>query len=138
MDGFDYLGQTKIIMATNRPDTLDPALMRPGRLDRKIEIPLPNEQGRLEVLKIHASGITKSGDIGKLHESYLLCILIQTIFSIQTTKPLLNLVMGSIAQTFVIFVQKLVSIFSYDLPVEDYLTPVSTFDFRYVCHSRGA
>ncbi|KAL2917707.1 26S proteasome subunit rpt4 [Polyrhizophydium stewartii] len=63
MDGFDHLGQTKLIMATNRPDTLDPALLRPGRLDRKIEIPLPNEQGRLEVLKIHASGITKHGEI---------------------------------------------------------------------------
>jgi 26S proteasome regulatory subunit T4 len=44
MDGFDSLGKVKIIMATNRPDTLDPALLRPGRLDRKIEIPLPNEQ----------------------------------------------------------------------------------------------
>lgn len=55
MDGFDELGQVKLIMATNRPDTLDPALLRPGRLDRKIEIPLPNEQGRLDILKIHAS-----------------------------------------------------------------------------------
>ncbi|KAJ1928290.1 26S proteasome subunit rpt4 [Tieghemiomyces parasiticus] len=63
MDGFDYLGKTKIIMATNRPDTLDPALLRPGRLDRKIEIPLPNEQGRTEILRIHAAGITKHGDI---------------------------------------------------------------------------
>lgn len=63
MDGFDTLHRVKIIMATNRPDVLDPALLRPGRLDRKIEIPLPNEQGRLEVLKIHASGITKKGDI---------------------------------------------------------------------------
>ncbi|ORX35879.1 P-loop containing nucleoside triphosphate hydrolase protein [Kockovaella imperatae] len=63
MDGFDSLGKTKLIMATNRPDTLDPALMRPGRLDRKIEIPLPNEQGRLEILKIHAMKINKSGDI---------------------------------------------------------------------------
>jgi len=67
MDGFDYLGQTKLIMATNRPDTLDPALLRPGRLDRKIEIPLPNEQGRLEILKIHAAPITKHGEIGEFY-----------------------------------------------------------------------
>eukprot|EP01125_Pyxidicula_operculata_P002264 TRINITY_DN12168_c0_g1_i1.p1 TRINITY_DN12168_c0_g1~~TRINITY_DN12168_c0_g1_i1.p1 ORF type:complete len:392 (+),score=71.70 TRINITY_DN12168_c0_g1_i1:36-1211(+) len=63
MDGFDTLGKVKVIMATNRPDVLDPALLRPGRLDRKIEIPLPNEQGRLEVLKIHASKITTRGEI---------------------------------------------------------------------------
>lgn len=63
MDGFDTLGKVKIIMATNRPDTLDPALLRPGRLDRKIEIPLPNEQGRLDILKIHAGPIAKRGDI---------------------------------------------------------------------------
>ncbi|GMR43967.1 hypothetical protein PMAYCL1PPCAC_14162 [Pristionchus mayeri] len=63
LDGFDSLGKVKVIMATNRPDTLDPALLRPGRLDRKIEIGLPNEQNRLEVLKIHANTITKYGDI---------------------------------------------------------------------------
>ncbi|CAE7050841.1 unnamed protein product [Rhizoctonia solani] len=63
MDGFDTLGKTKLIMATNRPDTLDPALLRPGRLDRKIEIPLPNEQARLEILKIHAAPVNKSGEI---------------------------------------------------------------------------
>eukprot|EP00929_Paragymnodinium_shiwhaense_P085446 TRINITY_DN45847_c0_g1_i1.p1 TRINITY_DN45847_c0_g1~~TRINITY_DN45847_c0_g1_i1.p1 ORF type:complete len:394 (-),score=108.78 TRINITY_DN45847_c0_g1_i1:302-1483(-) len=63
LDGFDSLGRVKIIMATNRPDTLDPALLRPGRLDRKVEIPLPNEQARIEVLKIHANPITKHGDI---------------------------------------------------------------------------
>ncbi|KAG6869196.1 26S proteasome subunit rpt4 [Termitomyces sp. T159_Od127] len=63
MDGFDSLGKTKIIMATNRPDTLDPALLRPGRLDRKIEVPLPNEQARLEILKIHAAPVNKGGDI---------------------------------------------------------------------------
>jgi hypothetical protein len=55
--------QVKMIMATNRPDVLDPALLRPGRLDRKIEIPLPNEQARLEILKIHSAKITKHGDI---------------------------------------------------------------------------
>jgi 26S proteasome regulatory subunit T4 len=63
MDGFDSLGRTKLIMATNRPDTLDPALMRPGRLDRKIEVPLPNEQARLEILKIHAAPVNKHGEI---------------------------------------------------------------------------
>ena len=51
LDGFEALGQVKIVMATNRPDILDPALLRPGRLDRKIEIPLPNESQRLEILK---------------------------------------------------------------------------------------
>ncbi|KAK9942610.1 hypothetical protein M0R45_008264 [Rubus argutus] len=63
LDGFDQLGKVKIIMATNRPDTLDSALLRPGRLDRKIEIPLPNEQSRMEILKIHATGIAKHGEI---------------------------------------------------------------------------
>eukprot|EP01035_Chromulina_nebulosa_P017788 gene17788-23396_t len=63
LDGFESLGAVKIVMATNRPDILDPALLRPGRLDRKIEIPLPNEASRLDILKIHASGITKRGDI---------------------------------------------------------------------------
>ncbi|EIM20794.1 26S proteasome subunit P45 [Wallemia mellicola CBS 633.66] len=63
LDGFDHLGKTKVIMATNRPDTLDPALMRPGRLDRKIFIPLPNATGRTEILKIHAKDINKDGEI---------------------------------------------------------------------------
>lgn len=63
MDGFEEQGQVKMVMATNRPDILDPALLRPGRLDRKIEIPEPNETQRLEILKIHASNITKRGDI---------------------------------------------------------------------------
>lgn len=63
LDGFDSIGKVKVIMATNRPDTLDPALLRPGRLDRKIEIPLPNEVARLDILKIHAAKITKQGEI---------------------------------------------------------------------------
>ncbi len=63
MDGFDQLGQVKVIMATNRPDVLDPALLRPGRLDRKIEIPLPNETARLDVIKIHSSKINTRGEV---------------------------------------------------------------------------
>lgn len=63
MDGFSTTQQVKIIMATNRPDTLDPALLRPGRLDRKIEIPLPNEQARYDILKIHAKELCTEGDI---------------------------------------------------------------------------
>eukprot|EP00922_Rhytidocystis_sp_ex-Travisia-forbesii_P028419 GHVS01041707.1.p1 GENE.GHVS01041707.1~~GHVS01041707.1.p1 ORF type:complete len:289 (+),score=27.98 GHVS01041707.1:120-986(+) len=63
LDGFDELGAVKIIMATNRADVLDPALMRPGRLDRKIEIPLPSETARLDILKIHANPISKHGEI---------------------------------------------------------------------------
>nr|CCA17882.1 conserved unknown protein putative [Albugo laibachii Nc14] len=63
LDGFDALGQVKMVMATNRPDILDPALLRPGRLDRKIEIPLPNEASRMDILKIHCAPITKKGEI---------------------------------------------------------------------------
>ena len=63
MDGFDDVGRVKMVMATNRPDVLDPALLRPGRLDRKVEIPLPSESSRLDILKIHAKPITTQGDI---------------------------------------------------------------------------
>jgi 26S proteasome regulatory subunit T4 len=63
LDGFDTLESVKVVMATNRPDILDPALMRPGRLDRKVEIPLPNEQSRNEILRIHSRPITKKGEI---------------------------------------------------------------------------
>lgn len=63
LDGFEKIGKVKMIMATNRPDVLDPALMRPGRLDRKVEIPLPNEIARMEILKIHSSSLSKHGDI---------------------------------------------------------------------------
>ncbi|KAL4311303.1 hypothetical protein GQ457_01G009530 [Hibiscus cannabinus] len=63
LDGFDQLGNVKLLMTTNRPDMLDPAFLRPGRIDKKIEIPLPNEHSRLEILKIHAARVTKQGEI---------------------------------------------------------------------------
>ncbi|KRY56160.1 26S protease regulatory subunit S10B -like protein B, partial [Trichinella britovi] len=53
IDGFDPLGQVKYIMATNRPDALDSALLRPGRIDRKIEIKLPNDVARYKILQIY-------------------------------------------------------------------------------------
>ena len=53
LDGFDALEDVKIIAATNRPDILDDALLRPGRFDRVIEIPLPDEAGRKTILNIH-------------------------------------------------------------------------------------
>lgn len=54
LDGFDARGNIKVLMATNRPDTLDPALLRPGRLDRKVEFGLPDLEGRGHILKIHS------------------------------------------------------------------------------------
>ncbi|CAG2100495.1 unnamed protein product [Medioppia subpectinata] len=54
LDGFDNRGNVKVLMATNRPDTLDPALLRPGRLDRKIEFGLPDLEGRVKILEINA------------------------------------------------------------------------------------
>ena len=55
LDGFNPIGDVKIIGATNRPDILDEALLRPGRFDRIIEIPIPNYEGRSEIFKIHMS-----------------------------------------------------------------------------------
>jgi proteasome regulatory subunit len=54
MDGFDNRGDVRIMAATNRADMLDPALLRPGRFDRLIEIPLPDKDARLQILKIHS------------------------------------------------------------------------------------
>ncbi|KII66768.1 26S protease regulatory subunit 7 [Thelohanellus kitauei] len=63
LDGFDPRGNIKVIMATNRPDTLDPALIRPGRLDRKVEFGLPDEEGRSHIFKIHARSMSSEKDI---------------------------------------------------------------------------
>ena len=54
LDGFDSQTTIKVIAATNRPDTLDPALLRSGRLDRKIELPHPAEDARAGILQIHS------------------------------------------------------------------------------------
>lgn len=61
MDGFDASKGVVILAATNRPDTLDPALLRPGRFDRRIPVELPDLKGREEILKVHARKI-KLGD----------------------------------------------------------------------------
>lgn len=63
LDGFGDLKKVKVIMATNRPDTLDPALLGHGRLYRKIEISLPNDSDRVDILKIHSHDMFKKGEI---------------------------------------------------------------------------
>ncbi|MGB9371922.1 MAG: proteasome-activating nucleotidase [Halobacteriota archaeon] len=73
MDGFENRGDVKIIGATNRSDILDPALLRPGRFDRLIDIPLPTYEARVEIVKIHTSSMNlaheiNAGKIAKLTE----------------------------------------------------------------------
>jgi len=63
LDGFDSRGDTKVIMATNRIETLDPALIRPGRIDRKIEFPLPDEKTKRRIFGIHTGRMTLSDDV---------------------------------------------------------------------------
>jgi len=63
MDGLTDRGNVIVLGATNRPDSVDPALRRPGRFDREFEISVPNEDGRLEILEIHTRGMPISDDI---------------------------------------------------------------------------
>jgi cell division protease FtsH len=63
MDGFDDRQEVIVLAATNRPDVLDPALLRPGRFDRQVTIGLPDKKGRVDVLKIHSRGIPIGGDV---------------------------------------------------------------------------
>jgi proteasome regulatory subunit len=63
MDGFGHRGNIRIMAATNRIDMLDPALLRPGRFDRIIQVPLPDAGARLEILKIHTAKMTLSGNV---------------------------------------------------------------------------
>ena len=68
LDGFESRGDIGIIGATNRPDILDPALLRPGRFDRFIEVPAPDEEGRKAILRIHTSkmALSEEADIDLL------------------------------------------------------------------------
>ena len=63
LDGFDSLDDVKLISATNRPDILDEALLRPGRFDRIIEIPLPDDEGRKCILNLHLAKMPKSKNL---------------------------------------------------------------------------
>jgi cell division protease FtsH len=63
MDGFDVKGGVILIAATNRPDILDPALLRPGRFDRQIAVSSPDLRGRLDILRVHAKGKPLAGDV---------------------------------------------------------------------------
>ncbi len=63
MDGFDSSDQVIVIAATNRGDVLDPALVRPGRFDRQIDVPLPDVKGRMEILKVHSRRVKMSPDV---------------------------------------------------------------------------
>jgi transitional endoplasmic reticulum ATPase len=67
MDGLESRGKVVVIAATNRPDALDPALRRPGRFDREIEMGIPDEKSRLEILQIHTRGMPLESDV-KLEE----------------------------------------------------------------------
>ena len=70
MDGLESRGHVIVIGATNIPNTIDPALRRPGRFDREISLPIPDKNGRLEILEIHTRGmpLAKDVDLGKLAE----------------------------------------------------------------------
>jgi len=63
LDGFDNRSDVKVIMATNRIETLDPALIRPGRIDRKIEFPLPDVKTRRKIFSIHTGKMTLAEDV---------------------------------------------------------------------------
>jgi len=63
LDGFDTRGDVKVIMATNKIESLDTALIRPGRIDRKIEFPLPNEKTKRRIFKIHTGRMNLADDV---------------------------------------------------------------------------
>ena len=65
LDGLESRGQVIVIGATNIPNTIDPALRRPGRFDREISIPIPDKNGRLEILEIHTRGMPLAEDVSR-------------------------------------------------------------------------
>jgi ATP-dependent Zn protease len=69
MDGFDTQEGVIIIAATNRPDVLDPALLRPGRFDRQVTVDLPDVNGREEILRVHVKKIKLAAERGPLAKS---------------------------------------------------------------------
>jgi cell division protease FtsH len=67
MDGFDHTAGIVVMASTNRPDILDPAIVRPGRFDRQIVVPLPDVRGRLQILHVHARPIELTDDVDLQH-----------------------------------------------------------------------
>merc|ERR1712113_216939 len=63
LDGFDDRGEVKVIMATNRIESLDPAMIRPGRIDRKIQFPFPDEKTKRRIFQIHTGKMSLAEDV---------------------------------------------------------------------------
>ena len=108
MDGFDGSKGVVILAATNRPDSLDPALLRPGRFDRRIPVELPDLKGREEILKVHAKKI-------KIADPYVL----MRLRKLQPELPVQNLQILSMKQHFVQYVT------AENLPLKQILRRVS-------------
>ena len=83
LDGFSSDDKIKVIAATNRIDILDPALLRSGRLDRKIEFPAPTEDARARILQIHSRRMTVSADVN--FEELARCTDDLTLFWVDTS-----------------------------------------------------
>jgi SpoVK/Ycf46/Vps4 family AAA+-type ATPase len=84
LDGFDARGNVKVLMATNRPDTLDPALLRPGRLDRKVEFGLPDLESRTQIFQVgtaHSAVLGRGGGEGAGGQSRGIVVIEQSVVS---------------------------------------------------------
>ena len=90
MDGFDQTTNVKVIMATNRADTLDPALLRPGRLDRKIEFPNPDRRQKRLVFSACTSKMNLSDEVNFIHSICLLLFLCSSRIYFLFIHPLIH------------------------------------------------